>query len=84
MFNGFVTSYKDNEDFVHLYFFRGIDDDYKSIYNNLDLSECGSEYDEIKYNADASDFRFLSKNITKITCKLVKSNGQIDYYQLIV
>lgn len=74
MFPGFITVYKDNNNYIHLYFFPGIDDIGKSIYNDLDLSKC--EFDFIKnVNYDNSiDYKFLNKKIKKIYCKLVYSN----------
>ena len=37
MFPGFVNMYKDNDGFIHLYFFNGIDDDNENIYCDINL-----------------------------------------------
>lgn len=84
MIKGFVSTYKDEDDFVHLYFFPGIDDDDNKIYNDIDLSNCGVDFVEEKFNDNACDFRFVTKNIIKITCKLVKQDGNIDYNVLYI
>ena len=38
MIPGFVSAYKDNDKFVHLYFFPGIDEQNMPIYKDIDLS----------------------------------------------
>ena len=75
MFPGFITVYKDNNNYIHLYFFPGINDIGKPIYNNLDLSKCEFDFDK-KVNYDKSiDYKFLNKKIKKIYCKLVYSDN---------
>lgn len=64
--------YKDNEDFIHLYFFNGINDNDNYIYQDIDLSNipfkyiCNKESDYIK------DYKFFNKTIVKIKCNLVE------------
>lgn len=82
MIEGFVTTYKDEDDYVHLYFYHGIDDKHNIIYNDIDLTDCGVEYKERKLSDGASDYMFLNKNIVKISCTLVKQNGEIDFQEL--
>ena len=83
MFPGFVTYYKDNENFIHLNFYPGIDDNNTPIYRKIDLSKSGATFDE-KLNSDGSyDFKFFNKTITSITCRLVNDkNGKVDYDNL--
>lgn len=71
MFPGFVYMYKDNDDYVHLYFFSGINDNGNKIYKDIDLSSvpfkymCNEESDLIK------DYKFQNKTIIKIKCSLI-------------
>lgn len=78
MIQGFVANYIDNENYRHLYFFPGIDDNNNAIYNNIDLSKYDFKY-EITTNIDGSiDYKFLDKHIIKITCKLYKFNNTFN------
>ena len=78
MIPGFITNYIDKDNFRHLYFFNGIDDNDNKIYNNIDLSLYNDKYDYIE-NIDGSiDYKFFDKNIIKITCKLVKYDNTCD------
>jgi len=45
MFPGYVTIYKDKDEFIHLYFYPGLDINENFYYRDLDLSNC-----QIKYN----------------------------------
>jgi hypothetical protein len=74
MFPGFVYIYKDKSKFVHLFFFKGIDDEYKPIYRDLDLSKIPFSYSEKVLNEYTSDYVFINKSIIKITCKLVPTD----------
>ena len=78
MIPGFITNYIDKDQYRHLYFFNGIDDNDNKIYNNIDLSLYNDKYDYIE-NIDGSiDYKFFDKNISKITCKLVKQDNTHD------
>ncbi|MBO5003775.1 MAG: hypothetical protein J6D03_00610 [Clostridia bacterium] len=84
MFPGFVSIYRDDEEFIHLYFFPGIDKYGKQIYRSLDLSNIEFDYKFSKNTDDnAIDYKFLEKNIVKIKCKLIDSRtGQAVYRTL--
>ena len=84
MFPGFVSIYKDENKFVHLYFFPGIDKYGKTIYRSLDLSNIKFDYKFTKnQNDNAIDYKFLERNIVKIKCKLIDSRtGQAVYRTL--
>lgn len=78
MIPGFVSNYTDYNQFRHLYFFKGIDDNENKIYNNIDLSLYNEQYDYIE-NIDGSiDYRFFDKKIVKIICKLFKHDNTYD------
>lgn len=82
---GFVTLFKDNNNLIHLYFFPGIDNLYKNIYRDLDLSNSNIKYKRITYEDNAIEFIFKSNKILKITCKLVhkyenNKNKEITLY----
>lgn len=75
MIPGFVTAYKDNNDFVHLYFFPGIDVQNRPIYKDIDLSHCKFRFTKSKYLDSAIDYKFYDKRIYKLTCKLLDYNN---------
>lgn len=78
MIPGFVSNYIDKDQYRHLYFFTGIDDDNNKIYNNIDLSNCDIKY-EYNENIDGSiDYKFYDKGIVKIICKLVRNDNTYD------
>ena len=75
MFPGFAVNYIDKNNYKHLYFFRGIDDNDEPIYNNIDLSNYDDRY-IFTENLDGSiDYKFYDKSIVKIICKLVDKNN---------
>ena len=74
MFPGYVSIYKDKESYVHLFFFPGIDDNGQHIYKDIDFGNCTIEY-TMKHDKDARDYRFDSKKIKRIVCKLVDMDG---------
>lgn len=78
MIPGFCSAYVDNDNFRHLYFFQGINEDGKPIYNYIDLSNIDFKYDEDKHLDGSIDYKFYDKTIIKIKCKLVKYNSSYD------
>ena len=78
MIPGFITNYIDKENYRHLYFFNGIDDNDKQIYNNIDLSLYHSQYELNQHEDGSIDFKFFDENIIKIKCKLVKYDNSYD------
>lgn len=84
LFPGFVTLYKDTNNFIHLYFFPGIDKYNKNIYMDLNLSNTNIQYKKYKYNDGAIEYIFNSKHIVKITCKLVSKYNDIEELTLYV
>lgn len=76
MIPGFVTNYIDKNNYKHLYFFQGIDDNNKSIYNNIDLDLINVKYEYSK-NIDGSiDYKFYDRSIIKIICKLIDRSNK--------
>ena len=74
MFPGFVNTYKDDNNYIHLFFFPGIDEKGNNIYNNIDMSSFTSTYD-METNSDNSiDIKFHNRNIIKIHVKLIKNS----------
>jgi len=82
MIPGFVTIYIDKDKNKHLYFFPGIDDNGESIYRDIDLPNCPFKYDKVINEDFSIDYKFYN-NIKKITCNLVKINGEVDINVLI-
>ena len=80
MIPGFVTIYIDKDNYKHLYFYPGIDNDDQFIYHNIDWSDSTLKMDSI-YNEDGSiDYKFYDKSIIRITCTLIdnKDNKHIE------
>lgn len=80
MLPGFVTAYRDNENFVHLYFYQGLKDG-KPIYANIDLSKIGQKYTTEKHIDKSVDFKFFEKRIIKLNCKLIFENSGEEIYE---
>jgi hypothetical protein len=78
MFPGFIYMYKDNNEYIHLFFFKGINEDYNFIYKDLDLSKLSINYTETKINDYTFDYQFDNKTIKKIVCNLVKLDNKIE------
>ena len=81
---GFVTLFKDTDNKIHLYFYPGIDNFNQYYYNTLDLSETRVKYNEYKHYDGSCEFVFESKNIIKITCKLISKYNDIEYKTLYI
>ncbi len=80
MIPGFVTIYIDKDDYKHLYFYPGIDNDGENIYHPIDWSDYSFKID-ITNNEDGSiDYKFYDKSIIRITCKLIdnKDNKKVE------
>lgn len=75
MFPGFVYMYRDKEDFIHLYFFNGIDDNDKPIYKDIDFSDIPFKYTCDKQSDFIKDYKFRNKTIIQINCKLAYIEG---------
>lgn len=71
MFPGFVNIYRDENEFIHLFFFSGIDDSGNDIYRNIDLSRIEFEYTRDDRYDGSIDYVFNKKGISQITYKLV-------------
>jgi hypothetical protein len=84
MFPGFVTLYKDKDQVVHLYFYPGVDDKGNPIYKDLDISKTNLSYTRIDNEDNSKEFVFDTKDIIEMKCKLVKTNGDIDYENLTI
>ena len=82
MFPGYVTMYKDKNDFIHLYFFQGIDDNGNQFYRDLDLTQSNTEYTETIYSDNAVEYIFSNKRIIKITCKLIDNKNEQHIIEL--
>lgn len=75
MIDGFVVTYKDSENFIHLYFYPGIDKEGKPIYRDIDLSDCRFRHTKKKYIDNAVDYKFFDKRIYKLNCRLLDFNN---------
>ncbi len=84
MFPGYVTIFKDDQKFIHLYFFPGIDENNNFYYRDLDLSNCKVKYKKIVNKDNSKEYIFEKKNIIKITCKLIDNKNKLHIKELIV
>ena len=82
MFPGYATVFKDSLDFIHLYFFPGIDDDGNLFYRDLDLSNCTVKYEKISHEDNSKEYIFEKSKIVKITCKLLDNKGNLHIEEL--
>jgi len=80
MLPGFVTAYRDSENFVHLYFYQGLKDN-KPIYANIDLSKIGQKYSAEQHSDNSVDFKFFEKRIIKLNCKLIFEDSGEEIYE---
>jgi hypothetical protein len=78
MIPGFASIYIDKEQYKHLYFYPGIDDNDNPIYGNIELPNCQFKYDRINNIDNSIDYKFYNRSIIKIICNLVKLNGDTD------
>lgn len=79
MFPGFVNIYKDDEEYIHLYFFAGIDDNGDQIYKNIDLTSLPFKYTCTNESELIKDYKFQNKTIIKIKCSLINiSTGETE------
>jgi len=84
MFPGYVTIYKDKDEFIHLYFYPGLDINENFYYRDLDLSNCQIKYNESINKDGSKEYVFENKNIIRIVCKLIDNKGQLHIKELII
>ena len=77
MLPGYITLYKDDDGFIHLYFFQGLTDDNRTYYNKLDLPNDKYKYKVIVNNDNSSEYIFENKRIKSMSCNLVSYNNKI-------
>lgn len=72
-----IVLFKDKEDFIHLYFFKGLLDNI-FYYKDLDLSQIKTKYSYkiIEYTDGSKEYIFDNKKIKSMTCKLINYKGQ--------
>jgi len=76
MLPGFITLFKDDDGFVHLYFFQGLTDENRSYYNKLNLQNTKYKYKLIEHKDHAFEYIFENKRIKSMTCNLVSYNSK--------
>lgn len=82
MFPGYAVIFKDDDSFIHLYFFPGLDENDNFYYRDLDLSSSNVKYEKITMSDGASEYIFENKNIVKIVCRLIDNNGKLHIKEL--
>lgn len=75
MLPGYITLYKDDDGFIHLYFFQGLTDDNRTYYNKLDLPNGKYKYKVINNEDNSYEYIFENKNIKRISCNLISYNN---------
>jgi len=76
MIPGFVSIYIDKENYKHLYFYPGIDENNEYIYHNIDWSDYSFKIDETRNEDGSIDYKFYDKSIVRITCKLIDNKDK--------
>ena len=84
MFPGYVTTFKDKDNFIHLYFYPGLTDNNDFFYRDLDLSNCKVEYTESINKDGSKEYIFKNKNIVRIVCKLIDNIGKLHIKELLI
>ena len=84
MIPGFITAYKDKEQWVHLYFYPGVSEQGRPIYMDVDISDVMIRYSIQKHIDNSVDYKFYNKSIVKIYCKLITSDYNVVKETLIV
>jgi hypothetical protein len=84
MFPGYVTTFKDKDNFIHLYFYPGLTDNNGFFYRDLDLSNCKVEYTESINKDGSKEYIFKNKNIVRIVCKLIDNIGKLHIKELLI
>ena len=82
MFPGYVTMFKDKDEFVHLYFYPGLDNFNNFYYRDLDLTNCQVGYNETDNEDGSKEYVFENKNIIRIVCKLIDNKGKLHIKEL--
>lgn len=79
MLPGYITLFKDDDGFVHLFFYKGLTNENTYYYNDLDLSgieKAGYTYTVNKFNDFTTDYIFDNKNIKSMNCNLISFNNK--------
>lgn len=84
MFPGYVTTFKDKDNFIHLYFYPGLTDNNSFFYRDLDLSNCKVEYTKSINKDGSKEYIFKNKNIVRIVCKLIDNIGKLHIKELLI
>lgn len=71
MLDGFVRVFRDSKYYLHLFFFRGIDENMNFILNELKISD--NIKDKIEYEDGSVEYIYENRNIISITVTLVNS-----------
>lgn len=83
MLPGFITLFKDNDGFIHLYFFQGLTDNMTPYYNKLDFTNNSKyKYKMIMNPDNSTEYIFENKKIKSMICNLVTYNGSTSNIQL--
>jgi len=83
MIPGFVTAYKDNKNYIHLYFYPGLDDLGRPIYRDIDLKNLKVKYERKKNSDNSVDFKFFNNNIIRLNCKLLVNLTEEEIFETI-
>lgn len=79
----FITTYKDNHNHIHLYFYPGMYDDGTNVYEPVRLDNVKIKFVETKHIDGSIDFKFFSDTIIRFHCKLIDKKTQREIYKTI-
>jgi len=81
MLPGFVDIYRDKKNFIHVFFFPGLDDEDIPIYKDIDMSSCNYKFEEIEHTDKSLDIKFMNTKIIKIYCKLISYKDNSEHIE---
>lgn len=71
MLPGFITLFKDDDNYIHLYFYKGLIDNGSFYYNDLDLSKCKYTYRMVENHDSSIEYIFDNQNIKSMKCRMI-------------
>ena len=75
MIPGFVTAYKDNNNYIHLYFYPGYENG-NNIYELFDLNKIQVDYDKLEHPDGSIELLFKTDKLLQFNCTLIKKLTQ--------
>lgn len=82
-FPGYVSIERNDEGLVELYFYKGLDDNMKPYYQNINEDNI-PENEKVTYGDGSVKYIFKNKNLSKINCDLIPVDSKNKNKEIIV